>query len=120
MCPSRSNAIHARSADRSADIQVPSDVVKSMSRVFPRGCVTSQVPRAPAPASPCGVPPAWAASAGGAAIASASTTQRAPTFEGAMDMIMARSLSLSGTPVAAAHADKLRRDPATRECGPVD
>ena len=61
MWPSRSKTTHVRSGERSPDIHVPSDVVKSMSRVFPRAWVTSHCTR-PAPAfSPCGGPP-WATS----------------------------------------------------------
>src|ERR1019366_7625024 len=46
MWPSRSKAIQEPSGERSADIHVPSVVVKSMSRVLPRASVTSQ-PRPP-------------------------------------------------------------------------
>src|SRR5215213_1157998 len=43
MWPRRSKTIHVPSGEISTDIQVPSLVVKSMSRVLPRAWVTSHV-----------------------------------------------------------------------------
>src|SRR6266436_3632832 len=41
MCARRSKRIHLPSGEMSTDIQVPSEVSKSMSRVFPRARVVS-------------------------------------------------------------------------------